>query len=40
MVTLAPEAGRDIVQFITECLEQLYHNSPQEIDDVPAWLRP
>ncbi|WP_348612160.1 DUF7522 family protein [Halobaculum rarum] len=39
IITLSPEAGRDIVQFITECLEQLYHNSPQEIDDVPTWLR-
>lgn len=39
IVTLSPEAGRDIVQFITACLEQLYHNSPQDIDNVPTWLR-
>ncbi|UIP00788.1 hypothetical protein Hbl1158_05365 [Halobaculum sp. CBA1158] len=39
VVTLSPEAGRDVVQFTTDCLEQLYHNSPQEIDDVPTWLR-
>ena len=28
VVTLEPEAGRDIVGFITECLKQLHYNSP------------
>ncbi|WP_058365987.1 DUF7522 family protein [Haloparvum sedimenti] len=39
LVTLAPEAGRDIVAFTTKCLEQLHFNSPQEIRNVPTWLR-
>lgn len=39
VITLAPEAGRDIIQFITECLEQLHKNSPQEIGAAPDWLR-
>ncbi|MGB9987103.1 DUF7522 family protein [Salarchaeum japonicum] len=39
IITLAPEAGRDIVQFITHCLEQLHHNSPQSIGPVPTWLQ-
>lgn len=38
VITLEPEAGRDIVAFISECLEQLHHNSPQEIVDAPTWL--
>lgn len=39
LITLAPEAGRDIVAFTTKCLEQLHFNSPQEIRNVPTWLR-
>lgn len=38
VITLEPEAGRDIVGFITECLEQLHYNSPQEIPEAPTWL--
>lgn len=38
VITLAPEAGRDIIQFITECLAQLHKNSPQEISAAPDWL--
>lgn len=38
VITLEPEAGRDIVGFITECLKQLHYNSPQEISEAPRWL--
>ncbi|SFR36377.1 hypothetical protein SAMN04487947_0455 [Halogeometricum rufum] len=38
VITLEPEAGRDIVGFITECLKQLHYNSPQEIPEAPTWL--
>ncbi|MCG1002763.1 MULTISPECIES: hypothetical protein [Halobacterium] len=38
IITLSPEAGRDIVQFITRCLKQLHENSPQSVE-TPAWLR-
>jgi len=38
VITLSPEAGRDIVQFITRCLKQLHDNSPRSVD-APAWLR-
>jgi len=38
VITLEPEAGRDIVTFITDCLEQLHYNSPQEIPRAPNWL--
>lgn len=38
VITLEPEAGRDIVSFITDCLEQLHYNSPQEIPRPPTWL--
>lgn len=39
VVTLDPEAGRDIVGFITECLERLHFDSPQNIENVPKWLQ-
>lgn len=39
VITLEPEAGRNIVGFITECLKRLYYNSPQEISEAPTWLR-
>ncbi|SFF86374.1 hypothetical protein SAMN04488063_0570 [Halopelagius inordinatus] len=39
VITLEPEAGRNIVGFITECLKQLHYNSPQEITSAPRWLR-
>lgn len=38
VITLAPQAGRDMLSFITACLEQLHRNSPQDIDNAPAWL--
>jgi len=38
VITLEPEAGRNIVGFITECLKRLHHNSPQEIVEAPSWL--
>jgi hypothetical protein len=38
VITLDPEAGRDIVEFITECLIQLHYNSPQDIVNAPDWL--
>lgn len=38
VITLEPEAGRDIVGFITECLKQLHYNSPQNIAKAPNWL--
>jgi len=38
VITLEPDAGRDIVGFITECLKQLHYNSPQEITRAPTWL--
>lgn len=38
VITLEPEAGRNIVGFITECLKQLHYNSPQEITSAPRWL--
>ncbi|WP_336036824.1 DUF7522 family protein [Halobacterium yunchengense] len=38
VITLEPEAGRDVVQFITRCLKQLHENSPQSIA-APEWLR-
>lgn len=37
VITLDPEAGRDMLSFITDCLEQLHYNSPQEIDNAPVW---
>jgi hypothetical protein len=40
VITLSPEAGRDIIEFTTNCLEQLHLNSPQEIGAVPTWLQP
>jgi hypothetical protein len=39
VITLEPEAGRDIVGFITKCLKQLHDNSPQEISMAPTWLK-
>ena len=39
VITFEPEAGRDIVGFITECLRQLHYNSPQEILKAPTWLK-
>jgi hypothetical protein len=39
IITLSPEAGRDIIEFTTKCLEQLHRNSPQDIDAVPKWLQ-
>jgi hypothetical protein len=39
VVTLDPEAGRDIVGFITNCLERLHYDSPQSIENVPKWLQ-
>ena len=39
VITLDPEAGRDIVQFITECIELLHRDSPQEISNAPEWIR-
>ncbi|MFC6784496.1 DUF7522 family protein [Halobaculum halobium] len=39
VVTLEPEAGRNIVGFITQCLKQLHFNSPQSIENVPEWLQ-
>lgn len=39
VVTLDPEAGRDIVTFITHCLELLHRDSPQTIEHVPTWLQ-
>jgi hypothetical protein len=38
VITLDPEAGRDIIGFITDCLEQLHYNSPQDIPRAPTWL--
>jgi len=38
VITLEPEADRNIVEFITECLRQLHHNSPQQIAEAPDWL--
>lgn len=38
VITLDPEAGRDIVTFVTECLEQLHRHSPQTIANAPDWL--
>ncbi len=38
VITLEPEAGRDIVGFITNCLKQLHYNSPQDISRAPTWL--
>jgi hypothetical protein len=38
VITLEPEAGRNIVGFITECLKQLHYNSPQDIEQAPTWL--
>jgi hypothetical protein len=39
VVTLEPEAGRDVVGFITECLKRLHVDSPQTIENVPKWLQ-
>jgi len=39
VITLEPEAGRDIVGFITECLKLLHLDSPQTIENVPTWLQ-
>jgi hypothetical protein len=39
VVTLDPEAGRNIVRFITHCLELLHRDSPQTIEHVPTWLQ-
>ncbi|WP_232820477.1 hypothetical protein [Halorussus litoreus] len=39
VITLEPEAGRDIVGFITKCLELLHFDSPQSITNAPKWLR-
>lgn len=39
VITLEPEAGRDIIHFISDCLAQLYKNSPQDITSVPDWLQ-
>jgi len=38
VITMSPEAGRDIVQFITRCLKQLHENSSQSVQ-APEWLR-
>lgn len=38
VITLDPEAGRDIIQFITECIALLHEDSPQEISHVPEWV--
>ncbi|WP_335998526.1 DUF7522 family protein [Halorientalis halophila] len=38
VITLDPGAGRDVNQFIVECLEQLHRNSPQRIDAAPDWI--
>jgi hypothetical protein len=39
VITLEPEAGRDIVGFITECLKMLHFDSPQSITNAPEWFR-
>ena len=39
VITLDPEAGSDILGFITRCLKILHTDSPQAIDDAPKWLR-
>jgi len=39
VITLEPEAGRDIVGFITQCLRLLHSDSPQSIENAPKWLR-
>lgn len=39
VITLEPEAGRDIVGFITECLRLLHFDSQQSIENAPQWLR-
>lgn len=39
VITLDPEAGRDIVTFITRCLKHLHQHSPQTIDNAPTWLQ-
>ncbi len=39
VITLAPEAGRNIIRFITECLRILHSDSPQTIGAAPTWIR-
>ncbi|MFB6130046.1 MAG: hypothetical protein ABEJ28_04390 [Salinigranum sp.] len=39
VVALDPEAGRDIVSFITQCLSLLHSSSPQAIEHAPTWLQ-
>jgi hypothetical protein len=38
VITLSPEAGKDITQFITECIALLHRSSPQEISNEPEWV--
>lgn len=39
VVTLDPQAGRDLVEFVTECLRQLHLGSPQTIENAPGWVQ-
>ncbi|WP_435068290.1 hypothetical protein [Haloplanus sp. C73] len=38
VITLEPEAGRNIVGFITECLKLLHFDTPQSIENAPKWI--
>lgn len=38
VITLEPEAGRDIVGFITNCLRLLHADTRQSIENAPTWL--
>jgi len=39
VITLDPEAGSDILGFITQCLKILHTESRQTINNAPMWLR-